>query len=166
MISFISKWAEQVIIAVIVATIIELILPNNKNKKYIQMVIGVYILFTIISPIISNKEELVIEKYNNLIENTLATDAVIDQSSMDKRLEKIYLDELEKDVKKRFEDEGITVKKCNIEAELDTSKKNAGINLIKIIIKGPQDETKINEIKNKILTEYEIDDSKVSIIIK
>ena len=64
MISFISKWAEQIIIAVIVATIIELILPNSKNKKYIQMVIGVYILFTIISPIISNKEELAIEKYN------------------------------------------------------------------------------------------------------
>ena len=48
MISFISSWAEQIVLAVVVATIIELILPKNKNKKYIQMVIGVYVLFNIL----------------------------------------------------------------------------------------------------------------------
>ena len=58
MISFLSSWAEQVILAVIIATILELILPNSKNKKYVQMVIGVYVLFNIISPIIKNKEKL------------------------------------------------------------------------------------------------------------
>ena len=36
MIEFISSWAEQIVLAVIVATIIELILPKNKNKKYIH----------------------------------------------------------------------------------------------------------------------------------
>ena len=64
MISFMSSWAEQIVLAVIVATIIEMILPQNKNKKYIQMVIGIYVLFNIISPIIENKEEFSIEKYN------------------------------------------------------------------------------------------------------
>ena len=64
MISFMSSWAEQIVLAVIVATIIEMILPKNKNKKYIQMVIGVYVLFNIISPIIENKDEFSIEKYN------------------------------------------------------------------------------------------------------
>ena len=37
MINFLSSWAEQVILAVIIATILELILPNSKNKKYVQM---------------------------------------------------------------------------------------------------------------------------------
>ena len=64
MINFISSWAEQIVLAVIVATIIELILPKNKNKKYIQMVIGIYVLFNIISPIIKNKENFSVEKYN------------------------------------------------------------------------------------------------------
>ena len=62
MISFISSWAEQIVLAVIVATIIELILPKNKNKKYIQMVIGVYVLFNIISPIIKNKDEKLMKR--------------------------------------------------------------------------------------------------------
>lgn len=52
MINNISTWAEQVIIAVIIATIIELILPNGNSKKYIKIVIGVYILYTITFPII------------------------------------------------------------------------------------------------------------------
>ena len=48
MIQFLSSWAEQIVLAVIIATIIELILPQNRNKKYIQMVIGIYILFNIL----------------------------------------------------------------------------------------------------------------------
>lgn len=52
MISFISSWAEQIIVAVIIATIIEMILPNGNSKKYIKVVIGIYVLFTILSPIL------------------------------------------------------------------------------------------------------------------
>ena len=48
---FINNWASGLIVAVIIATIIELILPENKNKKYVKMVSGIFILFTIISPI-------------------------------------------------------------------------------------------------------------------
>ena len=33
MISFMSSWTEQIVLAVIVATIIEMILPQNKNRK-------------------------------------------------------------------------------------------------------------------------------------
>ena len=58
MIQFLSSWAEQIVLAVIIATIIELILPQNRNKKYIQMVIGIYILFNIISPIIKYKDTI------------------------------------------------------------------------------------------------------------
>ena len=49
-----SSWAKSIILAVIVSTIIQMILPEGNNKKYIKTVIGLYILFTIISPIISN----------------------------------------------------------------------------------------------------------------
>lgn len=33
MIQFLSSWAEQIVLAVIIATIIELILPQNRNKN-------------------------------------------------------------------------------------------------------------------------------------
>ena len=164
MISFLSSWTEQIVLAVVIATIIELILPNNKNKKYIQMVIGVYVLFNIISPIIKNKEvfssidEFNLDEYNNT-----SSEYVIDQSSMDKRIEKIYLEELEKNVTSKFEEKGYSVSKCTIEAELDTTKKNAGIHLITVKVKDPKDEEGLEEIKKEIIEEYEVDSSKIQI---
>ncbi len=53
MINNISSWAEQLIIAVIIATILEIILPKGNSKKYIKTIIGIYILYTIISPVLN-----------------------------------------------------------------------------------------------------------------
>ena len=51
MISLFSSWARGIVIAVVVSTIIEMILPNGSSKKYVKSVIGIYILFVIISPV-------------------------------------------------------------------------------------------------------------------
>lgn len=163
MINFLSSWAEQIVLAVIIATLIELILPNSKNKKYIQMIIGVYVLFNIISPVIKNKEvfsEINLEKYSE------TTSSTTNQSSMDERLEKIYLEELEKYVKTKFKENGVEIIKCDIDAELDTSKKDAGIHSISVKIKTPDDENVISKIKSEILEEYEITEDKLKIILK
>ena len=179
MINFLSSWAEQVILAVIIATILELILPNSKNKKYVQMVIGVYVLFNIISPIIKNKEKLVFSEID--LDKYITTSTKVEQSSMDARLEKIYLDELEKDkseesqdrienlennIKSKFKNAGIEIIKCTIDAELDTTKKNAGIHSIDVKVKNVDDEKKISKIEQEIIEEYEISEDKIKIIIK
>lgn len=164
MISFLSSWAEQVILAVIIATILELILPNSKNKKYVQMVIGVYVLFNIISPIIKNKEKLVFSEID--LNKYITTSTKVEQSSMDARLEKIYLDELENNIKSKFKNAGIEIIKCTIDAELDTTKKNAGIHSIDVKVKNVDDEKKISKIKQEIIEEYEISEDKIKIIIK
>ena len=164
MINFLSSWAEQVILAVIIATILELNLPNSKNKKYVQMVIGVYVLFNIISPIIKNKEKLVFSEID--LDKYITTSTKVEQSSMDARLEKIYLDELENNIKSKFKNAGIEIIKCTIDAELDTTKKNAGIHSIDVKVKNVDDEKKISKIKQEIIEEYEISEDKIKIIIK
>lgn len=164
MINFLSSWAEQVILAVIIATILELILPNSKNKKYVQMVIGVYVLFNIISPIIKNKEKLVFSEID--LDKYITTSTKVEQSSMDARLEKIYLDELENNIKSKFKNAGIEIIKCTIDAELDTTKKNVGIHSIDVKVKNVDDEKKILKIKQEIIEEYEISEDKIKIIIK
>ena len=162
MINFISSWAEHIVLAVIVATIIEMILPQNKNKKYIQMVIGVYVLFNIISPIINNKEEFSIEKFN--VENyETKSQYQIDQSSMDERLEKIYLEELENTVISKFEENDFEVFKCNVDAVLDTTKKNAGIYSITVKVNNLYDEEKVMQVKSELAEEFEIEEDKIII---
>ena len=165
MINFISSWAEQIVLAVVVATIIELILPKNKNKKYIQMVIGIYVLFNIISPIIKNKDNFSVEKYNTEKYES-QSQYEIDQSSMDARIEKIYLEELEKKTQEKFQDNGYVVTKCKVDAVLDTTKKNAGISLITIKIEKTDETEKLEKVKSELATEFEISEDKIKIMMK
>ena len=53
MIEWLKNWTNSIIVAVIIAVIFELIIPNGNNKKYIKMVISLYVLFVILDPIIS-----------------------------------------------------------------------------------------------------------------
>ena len=165
MIEFISSWAEQIVLAVIVATIIELILPKNKNKKYIQMVIGVYVLFNIISPIIKNKEKISVEEYN-IDKYQTKSQYEVDQSSMDERIEKIYLEELKNNAISKFEEAGFSVEKCVVDAELDTTKKNAGIHSINVRITGSVDEGQLAKTIKMLAEEYEIETSKIKVDVE
>ena len=45
MISFISSWAQGIIVSSVIATIIILILPEGSSKKYIKVILGIYILY-------------------------------------------------------------------------------------------------------------------------
>ena len=164
MINFLCSWAEQIVLAVIIATLFELILPKNKNKKYIQMVIGVYVLFNIISPILETEQVFSFDEYNIEKDNVVSGE-VLDQTSMDERIEKIYLDELEDTVITKFEKQGFKVKKCTIDAELDSSKKNAGIHLITVKLETTENSEQIDEIKKDIATEFEIEEDKININI-
>lgn len=62
MISNMNSWAQGIIIAIVIGAIIQMLLPENKNKKYIKVVIGIYILFSILSPVVG--KSLNINKYN------------------------------------------------------------------------------------------------------
>ena len=53
MINFLSNWIEQIAIAVIIVSIFELILPKGNLKKYIKLVLGIYIIFCMIYPFVN-----------------------------------------------------------------------------------------------------------------
>ena len=56
MIEILSSWAKGLGITIVIVSIFEMLLPNNRTKKYIRMVLGVYVIFNIVSPLIKNKE--------------------------------------------------------------------------------------------------------------
>ena len=57
MIEFLSSSIKSLGVAIIIVSILEMLLPNNKIKKYIRMVMGIFILFNIIAPFIQNKDK-------------------------------------------------------------------------------------------------------------
>lgn len=182
MIEVISSWAKSLGVTIVLVSILEMILPNNKTKKYIRVVLGLFVIFNIIAPFIQNKENLSLASINiedyytegnsNTNTNTVGTinssgksnNETLNQTSMDERIKQLYEDELEKDITKKVEEQGYSVSKCTVEADVPTdesSKDNeTGIIKIKLKIVGKQESSEEGEnneeqeesIENKIVT--------------
>lgn len=153
MVNWISNWAKGIALAVIISTIIEMILPENNNKKYIKMVIGVYILFAILSPIITvikNKEyEFNIQDYQKYFENTYQVSSNKISENNDQNIEEIYKNNIEKDIIQKINNKGYEVNEISI--DIQTTEENYG-NINKIVLKIEKEKLdKINSISvNKI----------------
>lgn len=120
MLEFISVWAQGIIVSVIIATIIEMILPNSSNSKYIKVVIGVFILFTIISPIInkfsSNKisDKINFDSYIDTSTNNSAIATNVNLNNED-TIRKMYEENLKIDIKTKITQKGYTVGNINLD---------------------------------------------------
>lgn len=53
MIAFLSEWLKKLILLVIIAALIDLFLPNSNIQKYARMVIGLLIILTLLTPILT-----------------------------------------------------------------------------------------------------------------
>lgn len=158
MIEFLSSWAKGLGVTIVIVSILEMLLPNNKTKKYIKMVLGVYVIFNIISPIIQNKEIFDLDELD-LSDYQTAETSAIDQTSMDERIEELYIQELEKDVTKKVKEMGYEVTKCKVEAQISDKEENTKISKIKLKIEKSQEkreeEEKDNITEDRIVSEIQ-----------
>ena len=160
MIEFISDWAKSLGLAIIIVSILEMLLPNNKTKKYIKVIMGIYILFNIISPFVKNKgifnlNEIDLEAYSSTQQNN----EEVDQTSMDKRIIDLYEKELEKDIKDKLTKKGYIISNCRVIAKIGNKDEDTHITKIKLQIKSKSEEesqeVENNNLENKILVEVQ-----------
>ncbi len=135
MIESLSTWAKNITLAVVIVSLIEMLLPNNKTKKYVKVVMGIYILWNIISPIVSKD---ITFDFDNIIngtstQTTSTTTQSVDQTSMDKRLKEICEEELEKDIRNKIEENGYIVNSCDVDIEVSMNQGTQEISDIKKI---------------------------------
>lgn len=159
MISCIKNWSQGIIVAVIIATILEMLLPENKNKKYITSVIGVFILFSIISPIVSkvtgktiNLEDYIEQKNITSTNYTMNNVALLEK---DTNIENLYIKTLKQDITNTVKLKGYIIDYIDIKIETNSEKNYGEILSINIEISLPRD----NSISN--VEQIEIGTSKV-----
>ena len=157
MIEFLSTWAKSLGLAIIVISILEMLLPNNKTKKYVRMIFGIYILFNIISPFIKNKDILDVNAYNfNEYNNNLTSKSATNQISMDNRIEQMYIEELEKDITEKIQDLGYNVITCNVYATLSSENEESYIEEIDMTVeKNEEQQTEEETIEDKLVNEIQ-----------
>lgn len=148
MINVIGSWAEQVIIAVIIGTIIEMILPKGNTEKYIKTVIGIYILYTIISPVIGafTGKDLKLaysdyEEYFNYTNEQAMVEDEVNNVSIN-TIENTYKTEIERQIKNDIE--GMGFKLNNISLEFNMQEGN--IKNVNLVIDRKEKETESNRI--------------------
>lgn len=79
MILYLTDWLKKLILLILLATIVDLLLPNSNMQRYARLVIGLLIILTMLSPIFSlfniNKLGTLIS-YNNFLlsSNTKTTE--------------------------------------------------------------------------------------------
>jgi stage III sporulation protein AF len=122
--NWISGWIQGIIIAVIIGTIIEMLLPDGNCKKYVKVVIGVYILFSIVSPVITKvtgNEFRVSDIYdiNTYIEVSAKSSQENIENSQQNQIKQVYITNLKNDMKQKIQEKGYSVKSLTLEISND-----------------------------------------------
>lgn len=158
---FLNNWLQGIVVAVVIASIIQMILPNGNNKKYIKVVLGIYVVFQIITPVVnkffnSNFEisSLIdIDSYTKKMETyeVSSQNTNIDKTNEDS-IKQIYVANLEKDIKAKLEDKEYLIKDVEVQVE-DNEKYD--IKSMKIYLKEVVNSTKEESENNIHINEVE-----------
>lgn len=133
MIEWLKNWTNSIIVAVIIAVIFELIIPNGNNKKYIKMVINLYVLFVILNPLISkftnlNGIDINTKDYERYFkgENVIETSVSLNSENLiNNTAEKA----LKENIKSKLKENGYNVTSISINID----KESGQINQVKIM---------------------------------
>lgn len=175
MVEFLSSWAGNITVSVIIATMIEMILPEGKNRKYIKTVIGVYILFVILSPIITKISGQEIDM-QNMFEGYETTAIEASSLNTEESIKEIYLSNLKTDITSKLKQRGYEVLQIQVEIEENYEKinkiivslKKAEDSTIKKVEIGKQESEKlttseIKEIKEYLSTTYDVQEKNITV---
>ena len=141
MIEWLKDWTNSIIVAVIIAVIFELIIPGGNNKKYIKMVINLYVLFVILNPLISKFTNLDgIDINTKSIEKYIKSENVIDTSTTlnsNKLISNTAEKTLKENIKNKLKLEGYNVTSISINID----NKNGKINNLNLSVEKLNDST-------------------------
>ena len=152
---FLNTWLQGIIVAVVIASIIQMILPNGNNKKYIKVVLGVYVVFQIITPVINKffnsdfevSSLIDIDKYTKKMENYEVSSKNTDiNKTNEDSIKQIYITNLKKDIKTKLEDKDYLIKDVEVQVE---NNENYDIKSLVIYVNGKNDNKEENN-KEKI----------------
>lgn len=156
---FLNTWLQGIIVAVVIASIIQMILPNGNNKKYIKVVLGVYIVFQIITPVINKffnsdfevSSLIDIDKYTKKMETYEVSSKNTDiNKTNEDTIKQIYITNLKKDIKTKLEDKDYLIKDVEVQVE---NNENYDIKSLVIYVNGKNNNKEEN---NKEKTENNI----------
>lgn len=165
--SFISSWLKDIISLFILISIVGLVMPKGNMKRYVDFVVGLLIIFTIVNPFIKLiKEDFSLDKevMSHLDNQGIASneDMIVKQ---EKQIEKLYKDKLSEEIKKAIEGE-FSYRVYSIDLKIDVSDENYGeIKSATISLLSDEDDEKEREIKVEKIQPISIEDKNPKVVV-
>lgn len=160
------NWINILLCLGIFTTIIQLVMPSNKLRKYIYSLIGVVTIITIVSPFVNflenNDMEVALKQVISNIDET-EFENVDEQKYKDITKEAIkesFISSIKLDVENKLANSGVNVKNCNVFVDNDYNIEKVEIN----INKENNGISKVTDIVKYINQEYDIDFSKIIVV--
>lgn len=161
-----TEYISTIIYICIFAVILELILPNNKLRKYVGVLVTLIIILTLISPIISVlKNDEVVEVISSAISN-VKSKVKIKEYNFNGLQNRIIFSSVKEDIEREIYtacSESFDVKYgiSKVKLELNDEYK---IEHIDVYVKNLTQVANAGEIIDFIANQYEIDDSIINVI--
>ncbi len=167
MIGIVKGWCEGIIVAIIISVIIELLIPEGNNKKYVKVVIGIYIIFVTVNPILK------LIDYDFNFENIFNLETEEVSVNLDTDIKDVYIVGIEETIKRQIEELGYSVDFVNVQVdknyeninsiEISVKEKNENVVNIEPVIIGDDTKPKINyyDIVKFLEENYLVDKEKV-----
>ena len=160
MIEFLRNWVTNIVMLIIFIAMLEIILPNNNMKRYINMIIGLLIIIVIINPFISLlTKDISIERevFKNILKsNEIRSENKEDlKETQDNQVIEIYKASLEEELYKIISTK-IKYEIINIEINIVEDKNSDEFGMVKNVFmtfsrdklqNGSNEEITINEIE-------------------
>lgn len=126
-VNFISLWLKDIVVLFIIIFISELIMPKGNMKRYINLIIGLLIIITIVAPLAKLMDYNF--NINNIVDNyTKIEELELDISNdfsneQDDQIERLFKDRLKNQIIYLIE-ENSEYQVFNIDIELENTKKD------------------------------------------
>ncbi|MEB1806549.1 MAG: stage III sporulation protein AF [Bacillaceae bacterium] len=110
--SFLTDWLTNIIIFILLATILELLLPNSSMQRYVKMVVGLLLLVIILNPLLS----IFSKDINDILPN-FSNNEHISEKSLENSIEKKKI-EIERGQRAYISEQMAVPMKRQVEEEL------------------------------------------------
>lgn len=162
--NFVTSWLKDIVSLFIMISIIDLVMPKGNMKRFVDFVVGLLIIFTVINPFIKLVKgnfnwEMEVMKYIDTENISSNKELVIEQ---EKQVESLYKEKINDEIKNYIEDNSI-YNVYDIELEIYQTKENYGeIKSVNIILAKEEEENEDGkDIKVEPIKQVSIGDGSV-----
>ena len=144
MIAYITVWIKGIIFVVLFASFLELLLPNNSMQRFVRVIMGLFILLSILNPIISVIERQItadqLPVLATRVDSSLANAGVLHTANevagkRDQLARDLYVRDLSKQIRATvMAIDGVADAKVSVNIETDMSQASKGMGKINNVV--------------------------------